>query len=527
MSAFDSPEPTPEVTAVLAHARSKGVRLWAEQGQLRYKAPPGALSERDIQRLKEGRGQILSLLARAGSTVEIAPEHGPRPQGRRIPLTFTQLAHWNLYRLQERPAIRQIVSATRLVGRLHLDALRRSVAEIVKRHEALRTRIVIHDGTPAQEIDECGAGDHYSDRLPGIDDLTTVPKDLQEAVVRNRIDEHILQPIDVSAGPLFGALLLKLRDDEHVLVVAMEHTISDAFSMGIFLRELFVAYTQTVRGQPVSLPAIPIQFPDYAVWQQQAQPLWNATHAAYWKDRLAGHPGLKFPVDPNPPNAALAGWAIESFQLGSALTNGLREWSRRHRSTLVLTAFTVYIALVLRWCDVPEAVIQYQVDARVDPRTLNTIGYFAAPVYLRIALLENDTFVDLLQRVMAEYCTASEHLDFCFLEAQLPRPAFTLNPGFNWVPSGSALALCDLEGTEHAIATSPVEFDHPLLRTVHRENEPLVRLFETAAGIHAGIYYPRNRFSQETMENFGRHFVTFARALLEEPQKSVATITLV
>lgn len=519
MNSANSQVSMDRIADVLGSVRKRGVRLWSENGQLHYKAPKGALTQEEIERLRVSRGQIVALLERATGAETAEPKLEPRPRLDRAPLAFSQLSHWNLFQLSERRAIRAVASATRMRGRLSVNALRRSVAEIVHRHDALRTRIVVLDGVPIQEISESG------DCEPKVDDLTALSESFREVEVKRIIEEFILEPIDVAVGPLFGVRLLRLRDDEHVLIVAMEHMISDMFSMNILLRELFTAYMQALKGRALSLPAIPVQFADYAVWQRTAQRSWIEKHGAYWNEHLAGCQRLRFPEDRSSPTETHLGWGTVPIRIGRDLKAELREWSRLRQTTLVMSVFTAYVGLVLRWCNASESVFQYQSDGRVSPNIENTVGYFASVLYLRMGLLEDDSFLDLMNQVTEEYCKAYEHADFSYMAAQVPCPEFTRNAYFNWIPQGST-DLSDLNGSEYTITCSPVRFVHPMLKKLELDHDPGILLHDTDDEVVGYVYFPLNRFSIDTMEKFGRNFLRFIGALLRQPEGRVKDILL-
>lgn len=508
------------IAEVLGSVRRKGVRLWSENGQLHYKAPKGALTREEIERLRVSKGQIVALLERAAVAEAAEPRLEPRPQPDRAPLAFSQLAHWHFCQLHGRRSIRQVAFATRLRGRLNIDALQQSIAEIVRRHDALRTRIVVCDGIPEQEIAESG------DCELEVDDLTAVSERCREVEVKRLIEQLILEPIDITVGPLFGIRLLKLRDDEHVLIVALEHIISDGFSLNILARELSAAYVQALRGRAFSLPTIPMQLADYAVWQRKAQKSWIEKHGAYWNERLAGCQRLRFPEDGSSPTDTHLGWGTVPLRIGRGLKEELREWCRLRQTTVVMSVFAAYVGLVLRWCNVPEAVFQYQSDGRFSSKIENTIGFFASALYLRIALREDDNFVDLMNRATEEYCKAHEHADFCYMTAQVPRPEFTRNTTFNWLPRGSFKAdFSDLDGSEDAITCSPIRFAHPMVRNYEMDGEPCVLFLDADDEIVGDVYFPLDRFSVDTMERFGRNFPVFIRALLRQPEERVNDIS--
>jgi hypothetical protein len=509
---------TDGISHLLGSVRSKGVRIWSDNGQLRYEAPKGALTQTEFDRLRASRGQIVTLLERTASAEAGGPEFAPLD---RVPLAFSQLAHWHFFRLRERHAIRQLASATRLGGSLNVAALRKALAEMVCRHDALRTRIVVCDGIPAQEIAKSG------DCELTVRDLTAVPENLHEAEVHRLIEQFILEPIDLAVGPLFGVQLLKLRDDVHVLIVVMEHIIADMYSLRILLRELFAAYAQTMKGRPFSLPAISVKFGDYALRQRNSEESWIEKHGAYWKTVLAGFQRLRFPEDKNLQITARSGWGIVYLKVGRDLKAELREWSRQRRTTIVMSVLTAYVGLVLRWCNASEAIIQYQTDGRTRANMANTIGYFASALSLGIAIGENDSFLDLLKRVTETYCEAYEHADFSYLVAQESRPEFARSTGFNWIPVRSGADISELSELEYPIACRQVDFAHPLAKNIEVDGEPSITIFDTEEDETTGeVWFPRSRFSPETMERFGRNFVVFIKALLRQANEPVKGIEL-
>lgn len=508
------------IADVLASVRRKGVRLWSENGRLHYKASKGALTREEIDRLRVSRGQIVALLEAATGAEGAEPRLEPCPRLNCAPLAFSQLARWNLHRLNERRPMRSIASATRMRGRLNVAALRASVVETVHRHDALRTRIVVLDGVPVQVISE-------SDNCElKVDDLTELSESFREIEVQKFIEQLILEAVDVAVGPLLGIRLLRLRDDEHVLIITMEHMISDMFSMNIFCRDLFTAYMQTLKGCVLSLPTIPVQFAGYAVWQRNAQRSWIEKHGAYWSEHLEGCQRLRFPEGQSPQTATRLGWGTVRLQIGRSMKAELREWCRLRRTTLVMSVFTAYVGLVLRWCNASDTVIQYQSDGRVSPKIENTIGFFASVLYLRIQLLEDDCFVDLMNRVVEEYCQAYGHADFSYMAAQMPQPEFTRNSVFNWIPQGSKIDFSELDGSEHAITCCPVPFSHPMAINIELDHEPSIALLDTDDEIVGRMYFPLDRFSIDTMERFARNFLVCIEALLRKPEERVNDILL-
>jgi len=504
-----------EVAAVVGSVRKKGVKLWAVDGELRYKAPKGALTAEEIERLRASKSQIAFLLERAKQPHGL----GPRSLKDRAPATFPQLVHWQLHGLSSRPSVKQLASAIHLFGRVDVGVLQRSLNFIVDRHEALRTRIEVIDQVPEQRIDESGEC-----RLI-VDDLSQrLPSD-PETEVRRIIDECILEPVDFSKDRLFCLRWVKLRDDESVLILAMEHMISDAFSLNIFLRDLFSTYRQLSAGHHVSLPEIPVQFADYAEWQWASHPDWLEKNGDYWAERLRECGRIRFTDDQFSPSEACLGWGTAPVVMDKELKSALRDWCRSRRTTLVMSVFTAYVALLLRWYAIDETVVRYQTDGRTDPKVQNTIGFFASCLHLRVHILPTDSLTDLLKKVTDEYCRACERMDFSYVEAQQPAPEFTRNGRFNWVPHG-LLTDPSLSDDLPGISCRPFAFTNPVLKRFDIDSEPTVLLYEHADEVVGGVHYSLKHFSSATMARFARSFMCLVRALLQEPQKPIRDIVL-
>ncbi|HEY6925496.1 MAG TPA: condensation domain-containing protein, partial [Steroidobacteraceae bacterium] len=335
--------------------------------------------------------------------------------GRRAPLTYSQLNHWQLYHVGGRPGFRNVVRATHLRGPVHSEVLRAVIAKVVGRHDALRTRIAVEYGAPVQVIDK-----NFRAELQ-INDLRKIGSPDQHSEILRQIDDVILEPIVLSQGPLWGARLLLLGDDEFAFILGLEHIISDAVSLDILLREILTAYGQVVRGCAPTLPEVLLQFSDYAVRQAEEQSAWATKHNAYWYQHLRGCRRVRFP-QAHAADSQESGWGVVPLHLDGNLRSALCTWCRSAHTSLALGIFTTYAALVMRWCGVAEAVIRYQGNGRNTQNTSKAVGFFASRLYLRLNLLREDRFEDLLSRVVSEYCSAYEHDDFGSLETRTPQP---------------------------------------------------------------------------------------------------------
>lgn len=507
-----------ELAGMLGQLRRKGVRLWSQDGRLHYQASRGVLTRHELQSLKESREELIALLDAAAAADAVQPRY-KRPQSvARVPLTYSQLSHWRMYELGTRRHLRQLCTATHLRGRLDVSALIRSLEEMVRRHEALRTKIVVVGGIPEQHIAERGEINLE------ITQLREVPEYWRETEVQRRIKEHVLEPTDVTKDPLFKVQLLQFDQQHSVLIVSMEHILSDGYSINILLRDLFTAYGQAVEGAPFSLRPIAVQFADYAVWQRNTAQDWEKKHADYWRERLDGAKRLRFPRDRN--DASAVGWGNVSLTLEGETRAALCEWSRKNRTTLVMSVLSVYIAVILRWCNASDLVIRYQTDGRVGSDIENTIGFFAAALHLRIELTPHDSFIDLAQRVLAEYCKAYEHMDSSYLEVEEPRPEITRSTAFNWLPNVFKTDAPALLDTNAAVVPEPVSFENPLIDIMNWDAEPAVLFLDTGTEITGGLYFPRDGFSQRAMQAFADNFRGFVAQMLRRPEQRIMDLAV-
>lgn len=517
--ALQTPEPVPSSTqsllSLIGSIRDRGVQLWSSDGRLHYKAAKGQLTQEEIQKLRACKERVMALLHASKDVEATAPL-----ASRRAPMTFSQLQHWNLYRLHSRPAIRQVTSATRLEGSLDVEALRGALAAVVRQHEALRTLIVTDGGAPEQQVSQA------VDATIVVEDFTSLPNVARNEKINERADSIVLAPIDPGVGPLWAVHLLKFSPTDHVLLVAMEHMISDAHSMGLFVRDLFTGYAQAVRRQPFAFPPVPVQLGDYATAQQNHRAQWMNAHLPYWESRLHGAGRVRFPQDPDRHSNTAVGWGAVPIRISRTVRLELREWCRMTRTTMVLSVFTAYAALVMRWCNSPDAVFLFESNGRNDAAVQNTLGYLAAPMYLRLQLSQSMSLYDLLQQVTSEYCHADEHQDHSYFEAQTPRPAFTDNACFNWVPQPDAAALVELDGSQESLTRRPFTLGHPMLRDLQRDTEPFLLLYDREAEISGDIYFALNRFSVPHMQKFAAAFQAFIQALLRRAREPLTKLSL-
>lgn len=509
-----------EVIEVIEHTRRKGVSLWTQDGELRYRAPRGALTRGDMARLAACRTRLAQLLG-SEDCAPVGSSYIERCKETHFtPLTFTQMAYWNVHRLHDRHGIRHLASATRLIGRFDVRAFKQAVEYVAGRHDALRTHIVTLYGKPYQQIHDSAKIDF------DLRDLSDWQESAREREVHRLLERLILEPVDLAQGPLWGVRLVRMNLDEHVLLLAMDHMISDAFSLNLLRQGLLTAYVPLSAGHMIRSAAEPMQFREYAIRQDRAHAAWLLKHGSYWSDHLRGCGRLRFPRAAGLKQRQHVGWGCVPLYISQQTKTRLQEWCRLQRTTLVLAVFTCFVGLVLRWCRADVGVVRYQTDGRTSAEAMSTIGYFASVLHVRVSFRADDTFVDLLVKVTRDLCNAYQHADASWLDAQDPQPAYAHNSAFNWVPLGSSSDAVKAEDAASPFIARPISFSNPVGRVYEKDSEPVLLLYDTEDGISGGVHFPVGSVSEESMQHFSRTFLEFLKALLESPDARVSDLKL-
>src|SRR5579872_412109 len=311
-----------------------------------------------------------------------------------FPASFAQERLWFLDQFEPGSFAYNISSALRLRGNLNVQALSQSIAELVRRHETLRTSFVTVDGRPYQSIASA-----LSIPLPLVD-LSAITPDEQAMLVRRIAKEEARNPFDLNQG-LLRTTLIRLRGEEHIIVLVMHHIISDAWSMQVLLRELNTLYATFAAGKLSPLSDLPIQYADYAVWQREwLQGETLEQELAYWKQRLAGTPAfLELPTDrPRPPVQTYHGAQL-SFSLPATSTKALEELSQKRGVTLFMTLLAAFQTLLFRFTGQQDIVVGTPIAGRTQIELEGLVGFFVNTLAIRCDLSGDPTFWDLLERV--------------------------------------------------------------------------------------------------------------------------------
>ncbi|HLL45812.1 MAG TPA: condensation domain-containing protein, partial [Longimicrobiaceae bacterium] len=429
------------------------------------------------------------------------PPIEPAAREGRLPLSLAQERLWFLDRVEPGSAAYNIPVAWRLEGALDEAALERSLSEIVRRHEALRTVFAEVDGSPVQVIAPFGAF-----ALP-VEDLSGLGGADREAAVRRRVGEEARRGFDLSAGPLFRAALLRLGAEEHVLLLSVHHIVSDGWSMAVLRRELSALYPAYRGGGESPLPELPVQYADYAAWQRRRVegPVLEA-QAEYWREALAGAPELlELPADhPRPARQDFAGASLK-VELDEPLTAALKTLGQRHGATLHMTLLAGWAAVLARLSGQDEVVVGTPSANRGRSEIEGLIGFFANTQALRVDLSGSPSVAELLERVKERSLGAQHHQDIPFEQVvELVQPVRSLAhtplfqvrfawqdaPGSRLELPGLALGPLDPAGSGGSSSQVTAEFDLSLA------------LREDGGRIEGAVEYATALFERETVERW-------------------------
>ncbi|HEV2736184.1 MAG TPA: condensation domain-containing protein, partial [Longimicrobiaceae bacterium] len=440
-------------------------------------------------------------------------------RGEHLALSFAQQRLWFLEQLGGAGRAYHIPRGLRLRGELDREALGRALDRIVARHESLRTTFRVVDGEPAQRIapvEQRGFQllDHDLREHPG-----------PEAELRRLMTEEAEAAFDLERGPLIRGRLVRLAGDEHVLLLTMHHIVSDGWSMGVLTHELSTLYGAFRRGEPDPLPALPVQYADYAAWQRhRVDGEVLRRQADYWKATLAGAPELlEVPADhPRRARQSHAGAHVR-LELDRELTAGLRALGERRGTTLFMTLLAGWAATLGRLSGQDDVVVGTPTANRGRAEIEGLIGFFVNILAVRVDLSGPPTVAELLARVRARTLEAQQHQDIPFeqvVERVQPARSLAYSPlfqvAFAWqnAPRGS-LELPGLrQGSVVPAAHATAKFDLSL------------SLSEVRGRIVGGVEYATALYERATVERYLGYLRRVLEAMAADESRRVDQLPL-
>ena len=435
------------------------------------------------------------------------------------PLSFAQQRLWFLEQLEPGTPTYNIPVGFRLLGRLNDGALERSLNELIKRHESLRTTFAVVEGEPVQMI---APFQSFSLRR---EDLQQLAESEREDKALQLVTEEASQSFDLSQGPLLRVTLLRLTPQEHILLLVVHHIISDGWSMGVAYREVAAFYRAFSAGEPSSpLPELPIQYVDYSCWQRQFyQGNVLDEQISYWKKQLDGAPPvLELPTDHARPAVQSSRGQGQFICLPTALTEALRALGRQEGATLFMTILASVQVLLSRYTRRDDIVVGTPTANRMRTETEGLIGFFVNTLVFRTDLAGDPSFREFVRRVRAVSLEAFSYQDLPFeklVEELRPDRDPSYNPLFQvmFTFQNAAQRFPQLQG----VAVSPIniktlgaKFDLDLT-AVDRGDELLLR-----------INYRTDLFESATITRMLAHWQTLLEAATANPEATISALPL-
>ena len=445
---------------------------------------------------------------KAGKTDQAPPLVRAEGKGS-LPLSFAQQRLWFLDQLAPNNPFYNVPGAIRIEGRLDLEALERSANEIIRRHEVLRTRFEVEEGTPVQVINQ------WEPRRLELEDLTSLTSEEREQEVGRIAREEAGTLFDLSRGPLLRLKVLKLGVEEHVTLITMHHIVSDAWSMGILVREIGTLYQAYTAGEPSPLDELPLQYADFAVWQRawlQGKAL--AAELDYWRKQLAGMEDLALPTDHPRPAAPSYRGASRQFMIDREVAQKLRALSQREGVTLFMALLGSFDVVMSRYSGQEDVALGTDIANRNRAEIEGVIGFFVNQLVMRVEVRGMESFSELLKRVREVCLGAYAHQDVPFeklVEELDPERNLGRSPLFQakLILQNAPRERLELEGLRLSSLGSELE-----AAKIDLTMEITGAGTEEGRGLLGAVTYSRDLFEEETIERLIGHYLNVLKGVV-------------
>lgn len=404
------------VAELLSELRTRNINIWAENSQLFCNGPRGALTAELRAEINERKPELLVFLRDASAVAQSA--RAPLQTTLRdkdLALSFAQERLWLLEQLQPGRSTYHMASTFRLLGDLDAQALARCFAEIVRRHEVLRTTFRTVEGRPIQTVTPCEgspAGDLFK---LGVIDLRHLGESQGQIEAMRLAAQECRRPFKLTSDLMVRAVLFRLGGQNHILSLVMHHIVSDGWSMGILYRELSALYEAFSNQRSSPLPELPLQYADFAQWQRKRlQGAMLESQLGYWKRQLRDLSAVELSLDGPRPAVQTFRGGKHTARLASGATRALKELSRQEGASLFMTLLGAFQLLLLRYTGQEDIAVGTPIAGRNWTEVEGLIGFFINTLVLRTDVSGDCTFRELLGRVREATLGAYAHQDLPF-----------------------------------------------------------------------------------------------------------------
>lgn len=501
----------------LTKLRSRGIRLWLEDDNLRYHAPKGAMTKELLTEISERKDEIIHFFRR--TRMELRANEDPvtpvlRDEKCRIPLTYSQQSMWVYDQLVKGNAAFNIFNAVKVTGVLDKNTVERALKKLINRHEALRTTFKNVDGKPVQVISQSDDVKLHETHLGYCPDEESLTELLKE-------EARLL--FDLEKGPLFRFHLFTLGEKEYVLTMTMHHIISDGWSNGVLVSELFTLYKAFVEGRTENLPELSIQFSDYAFWERnrlKGDLLKDLLD--YWKRKLQNPTVLKLPLDRKRPLIRSFEGRYESLKIPKELTQKLDGICKRYGVTMFMLLLAALKTVLYRYSGQKDIMAGTVVANRNRKELRNLVGFFINTLVLRTSFEGDPDFTQLLKRVKQTATDAYTYQDLPFdkmLEELNPPREAGLTPLFQ--------VMFILQNTQKAEMGLPGVKMEPLdVESTMAPFDLRLQLTEADGGLKGGVDYNSSIFEPVTIKLLVKHLLATLQCVAQNPEMRVSKLPL-
>ncbi|MEA5536966.1 non-ribosomal peptide synthetase [Crocosphaera sp. XPORK-15E] len=507
------------INQLLTELADLGVKLWIEGEKLQVRAPQGVLTSKLRDLLKLHKPELISLLNRNQSnTINTDVPLVKVSREQNLPVSFAQERLWFLSQLEpENPAYNELL-VLRLDGFLNVKALNSSLNQIIQRHEILRTNFTSINGQPIQVI-----APSFTLNLSVVN-LSDLPKNDRETAYQEFITKQIQNPFDLANEPLIQGTLLKVTETEQILLIKIHHIIWDAKSADyVFMKELAHFYTSFCKNLPVELPALPIQYVDFAIWQRKCCSSKSlAPHLDYWKKQLQNAPALlDLPTDRVRGITQSFEGKVLPFSLSPTMTEALVTFSQQREVTLFMTLLATFQVLLYRYTGQTDICVGTPITNRNRSELESLIGFFINMLVLRTDLSGNPRFEDLLEKIKTVALGAYEHQDLPFeklVEELHPERNLSYTPlfqvGFALYAPMSEISMENLTVKPLVVETGTAKFDLSLA------------LQYTETGLIGQWQYKTALFDEITIAKMAEHFQALLEGIIQTPEERISFLPI-
>lgn len=459
---------------------------------------------------QEKRRELLARLKQRQNSRE-------NPQTKHAAMSFAQQRLWFFDQLAPGTPLYNVPSANRLQFPVDQEALLRTLNEIVRRHESLRTTFGTRNGSPVQII--------HSELLLdlSVEDLQSVPEGERESEALRLATEEGQTPFNLRTGPLIRSRLLRLGEQDYLFLITLHHIVSDGWSMGLFFKELNSIYAEFVMGRPSPLPDLQIQYADFAEWQRKSlQGEVLEKQLTYWKSRLSGLARLELPADRGRPAVTSFRGADLALHIDEELVTSLRKLSADHNATLFMTVLSAFQLLLHRYTGQDDIAVGSPVANRNRAEIEGLIGFFVNSLVMRTSFAGDPSFSELLGRVKeaAVEAYANQDLPFEMLVDELrPERDLSRNPLFEvmfqliTVPSDPGATSTPSPAARLALGTAIFDLNF--------------NLFETEGkGISGVIEYSTDLFNADRITRMAGHFRMLLEGIASNPLRKISEVPI-